>query len=166
MKTLPISISILVGPISDRVAELWLQRRSESGPLDGTWEFPGGKIEAGESPPIAAARELKEEVGIEVEPDKLEPFKTYTYKYPDRSVCLFVHLLYFSHDSKYQESLPSEGWKKLNLVEDSQDFFPSQEEWVANIPEANKEILKDLGAYLFKNQNDQNWRRHWQQLSC
>lgn len=166
MKTLPISLTILLGPISEGAAELWLQRRREEGPLDGTFEFPGGKIEGGETPALAAARELKEEVGIDVNLEMLTPFKTYTYEYPDRRVCLFVHLLYFSHDSKYQEYLPLEGWKKLILNEDSQNFLTLQEDWVANIPDANKEILKDLGAYLFKNQSDKNWRSHWQQLSC
>jgi 8-oxo-dGTP diphosphatase len=40
--------------------------RPEGVPLAGYWEFPGGKVEAGESPAVAAARECVEETGIEV----------------------------------------------------------------------------------------------------
>ncbi len=49
--------------------ERWLvQRRSEAGLLGGLWEFPGGKIEPGETPPAAARRELTEETGATVGP--------------------------------------------------------------------------------------------------
>lgn len=44
-----------------------LARRPEGKPYAGYWEFPGGKVEAGESLPHALARELHEELGIEVE---------------------------------------------------------------------------------------------------
>lgn len=166
MKTLPISLMVLIGSIEDGKAELWLQKREEDGPLDGTWEFPGGKMEAGESSVRTAKRELLEEVGIEVDLEKISSFKTYTHDYVDRSVCLFVHLLYFSPDSKYLKELNRDGWKKLHLVEDGSNFFERQESWVAEIPEANREILMDLATYLNRNHNEKNWRRHWQQLSC
>lgn len=159
-KTLPISITILIGKLEAERVELCLQKRIEDGPLNGTWEFPGGKLEAGENPAQAASRELKEEMGMHIPVESFHSFKTYTHHYSDRSVCLFVHLLYFSPESKYLSGLPSENRKWLSLSEHQVD------EWTKNIPEANRDILKDLASYLTKNMNDQNWRRHWQQLSC
>ncbi len=48
--------------------EILIARRPEEGLLGGLWEFPGGKVEDGESLEAAAVREIREELGIEVEP--------------------------------------------------------------------------------------------------
>ncbi len=51
--------------VLERKGRLLLQRRPSSGLLGGLWEFPGGKIEPGETPEQAARRELREELGVE-----------------------------------------------------------------------------------------------------
>jgi 8-oxo-dGTP diphosphatase len=50
-----------------------LQKRSEGRSMAGLWEFPGGKIDAGETPEAALVRELAEELDIEIAPADLMP---------------------------------------------------------------------------------------------
>lgn len=57
--------------------EVYLQRRFQTGYLDGHYDCPAGKIDEGEFPSVAAVREAKEEAGITVDPENLEFFHSY-----------------------------------------------------------------------------------------
>jgi len=70
--------------------KLLVTRRAAGSHLEGTWEFPGGKVEAGEAPAAAAGRELQEETGLVAR--DLEPLLVLVHEYPERSVRLHVFL--------------------------------------------------------------------------
>jgi 8-oxo-dGTP diphosphatase len=63
--------------------EVLLAERPEGKQLAGHWEFPGGKVEAGESPEPALIRELKEELGIDVRAEDMQPLTFLSHPYPE-----------------------------------------------------------------------------------
>jgi 8-oxo-dGTP diphosphatase len=60
-----------------------IAQRPDGKAMAGLWEFPGGKIEAGELPEQTLIRELKEELGITVSEDCLAPLTFASHRYPD-----------------------------------------------------------------------------------
>ena len=72
-----------------REGKLLITQRPAEGHLGGLWEFPGGKRETGESFEACLRRELKEELGIEVEVQ--QEMESITHEYPEKT----VHLKFF-----------------------------------------------------------------------
>jgi 8-oxo-dGTP diphosphatase len=69
----PTWILVVAGLIRDRAGRLLLQQALPGKPHSGSWEFPGGKVEGEENPRVALARELVEELGLELKPADLAP---------------------------------------------------------------------------------------------
>lgn len=60
-----------------------LAQRPPGKSMAGLWEFPGGKVHAGENPEDALIRELEEELGVDVAASCLAPFTFASHRYPD-----------------------------------------------------------------------------------
>jgi len=82
-------IPVAVAVIQDERGRVLLTRRAEESHQGGLWEFPGGKLEPGESLSRALKREIREELGIEV--GAHQPLITVNHDYTDRRVRMEVH---------------------------------------------------------------------------
>jgi len=67
----------------DTDGRILIAERPAGRPMAGLWEFPGGKVEAGETPEATLIRELKEELGIVVNEACLAPLTFASHAYPD-----------------------------------------------------------------------------------
>lgn len=79
MKTVLVSAVALI----DRDGRVLLAQRPEGKALAGLWEFPGGKVEPGETPEVALIRELDEELGIGTWQSCLAPLTFASHSYDD-----------------------------------------------------------------------------------
>lgn len=66
----------------DGQGRVLISQRPEGKPLAGLWEFPGGKLEGGETPEQALQRELAEELGISIAPSALKSLTFSSFSYP------------------------------------------------------------------------------------
>lgn len=87
MKILQISVGIIRNP----QGEIFITQRAADAHMANKLEFPGGKIEVGESAEQALVRELQEEVGITVRASSL--FDKLEYQFPDRHITLWFWLV-------------------------------------------------------------------------
>jgi 8-oxo-dGTP diphosphatase len=91
-KTFSKTILVVVGILLRENNQVFIARRSDQVHMGGRWEFPGGKVEEGESLDQALARELQEE--IDVTPLKTSHFCTLEYEYDIKNVkleCFLIH---------------------------------------------------------------------------
>ena len=79
----------VVAAVVERNQQILVTRRPPGSHLAGLWEFPGGKIDDGESHPAALKREMREELDVDVDVRELT-YRT-THAYPDRTVVIYFY---------------------------------------------------------------------------
>ncbi len=130
-----ILIKVVVGVIlNDQKNQVFLTKRRSNQDLAGMWEFPGGKIEDGESVGDALYRELKEEIGIEVKQFVPLLIKQYSYAHKAVELHCFIVSSYFGIPTP-QESQEGK-WVHISQLD------------TIEMPEANKEIVEKLRDQL------------------
>lgn len=138
-KNLIVSIAIFIKDIEAESFKVWTQVRPEAGPLYGKLEFPGGKIEVGETPEVACRREVLEEVGIIIPAnEKLALFKYQDYSVENKNICLFAFTSKFS-------DLPKEKGEWLSIPYEGKSSF-----LLGSIPPINHIIIDELAVYIKK----------------
>ncbi|MGX9740076.1 8-oxo-dGTP diphosphatase MutT [Pseudocitrobacter corydidari] len=123
-------LQIAVGIIRNDAGEIYITQRAADAHMANKWEFPGGKIEAGETAEEAMIRELEEEVGITASEPQL--FDKLEYEFPDRHITLWFWLV---------ENWQGEPWGK----EGQPGRWVAQHALVAEeFPPANAPIIEKL----------------------
>ena len=128
------ALHVAVGVILDADKRILISRRANEAHQGGLWEFPGGKVETAESVQVALARELLEELGIQI--GVISPLLRVEHDYSDKSVVLDVWVVpEFTGVPKGCEGQPL-AWVALQDLESYQ--FPEAN---APIVEAVKNLL-------------------------
>lgn len=122
---MPDIVHVAVAVIVNTNNEVCISLRHKNAHQGNLWEFPGGKLEQGETIKQALVREIREELNLEIK--QLRPLITINHNYNDKAVCLHVYKV-----TSYQgEATGLEGqqvkWLPVSLL--SADDFPA-----ANLP--------------------------------
>lgn len=122
----PVWIPVVTGLIR-KGSKVLVGQRPVGHSLAGQWEFPGGKIEKGESPEVALKRELMEELSIDADVGELKLASTHSYG-DTGIIILFYEVQFWKGEPKTVHHM------ELRWIEPNElDSLP--------IPEANKRIL-------------------------
>jgi mutator protein MutT len=106
--------------VIEKDGKILISKRLKKSPLGSCWEFPGGKLESGETPEECAVREVQEEVGIVVQPQKI--LDSLWYDYPHGQVHL--HFVQCTWVSGEPQALECEAVQWIEAHEFSSYDFP------------------------------------------
>ena len=93
LKDVSALLLVVAAALVDGEGRVLVQQRPPGKPMAGLWEFPGGKVEAGELPEAALARELSEELGIGLEVSGLVPLTFASEPLGERHLMLLLYAL-------------------------------------------------------------------------
>ncbi len=125
-------IHVVVGVIINKDDQILIAKRASHQHQGDKWEFPGGKVEKSETPKEALRRELKEELGIDIQ--SVNQLIEIKHQYTDKAVILDVYEIRdWQGEAEGREGQPLRWVNKLDLKH-------------YNFPAANAEILNRLGV--------------------
>jgi 8-oxo-dGTP diphosphatase len=120
---LAVSTILVVAAILLRGGEVLLTQRKAGTHLAGAWEFPGGKVEAGEDPKDALGRELSEELGIRARIGDI--LEVTFHRYPERAVLLLFYRASLAPDSAEPTALDVAAYRWASQHELRDADFPA-----------------------------------------
>jgi 8-oxo-dGTP diphosphatase len=129
MQKNPTILIVVAAALRNSDGRFLLQKRPENKVMAGLWEFPGGKIEPGETPEAALVRELKEELAIEVESTNLHANCFASAPLGDRQLLLLLYICSQWRGEPQPMESPELGW------------FTVQEMRSLNMPPADLPLL-------------------------
>lgn len=129
-------VLVVACALVDAGARVLVAQRPAGKPMAGLWEFPGGKVEAGESPESTVMRELREELGIEVAAHSLRPLIFASHAYPEFHLLMPLYLC--------------REWRgEVRSLEHQAIHWAAGDELEAlAMPEADKPLIRPLRAAL------------------
>lgn len=129
-------IQVSAGIIRNEFGQLYLTRRQDGQDFAESLEFPGGKVDQGETPEEALKRELEEETGIHIL--GAFPYEHFSFEYPTKIIEFFFYLV--------------EEWVGEPYGREGQEGF-----WIAQseleeglFPPANTELIRKLKEEILK----------------
>lgn len=129
-------VHVVAAALVDRKKRILVAQRPAGKAMAGLWEFPGGKIEAGEIPEYALMRELREELGIETRPCGMWPIGFASHNYPEFH--LVMPLFAIRVWSGEPQSVEGQALKWVSV----QDLYGLE------MPEADKPLIPQLEALI------------------
>jgi 8-oxo-dGTP diphosphatase len=127
---MPLVLEVAAGLIRDGAGRYLITQRRRGSHLAGLWEFPGGKVEAGETPAACLRRELIEELSATFSVGAL--VETVRWEYPDRTVVLhFFDCRHVSGEIVPREQQAMEWVEPARLAD--HDFPPADRELIQRL---------------------------------
>jgi len=131
-------VTTVVAAVIERSGQILIAQRKNLGHHPLKWEFPGGKVEPGETPEAAAIRELQEELGIAARIDR--ELLRYEYEYPGRGRILLIFYRVVDFDGAPQNlDFEQFRWEAPERLGDY-DFLEGDREFIARLSERTAAI--------------------------
>ena len=110
MKKIPTTLLVVAAALLREDGRILLQKRPEGRSMAGLWEFPGGKLEEGETPEVALIRELAEELAIKIDTANLIPACFASATVGDRPLLLMLYICTVWVGEPVAVESPEFGW--------------------------------------------------------